>query len=135
MSRPEMVDPYRPESWLDFFPRLRRRRGSAHRAAVRRPVLPCSIHRVEQQPPQHGARQPHRLGAGRSHQPRGVDAPAGCMGGAGVRIRQLFYIVPVGSCQVSLFRRMSWKVPRVSLLCSSLGYLLAVAGLVGGYNL
>jgi len=47
----------------------------------------------------------------------------------------LFYIVPVGSCQVSLFRRMSWKVPRVSLLCSSLGYLLAVAGLVGGYNL
>ena len=54
--------------------------------------------------------------------------------GAEVAAVNLSYIAAVGASQFSVYRRLG-SLPRRSLYRSGLGYLLAVVGLIGGYNL
>lgn len=46
----------------------------------------------------------------------------------------LFYLAVIGGYQVAGVQKAGWKIPRASLIRSSFGYLLAIAGLVGGIN-
>jgi hypothetical protein len=47
----------------------------------------------------------------------------------------VLYLVVVGGYQVLSIREMRWQVSRLSLVRSSMGYLLAVAGFLGGLNI
>jgi len=47
----------------------------------------------------------------------------------------LVYIVFVGGYQLSIYRRMEWRVPTGSILRQGLGILLALLGVVGGFTL
>lgn len=46
----------------------------------------------------------------------------------------VFYLIVIGGYQLVTFRRAHWRIPRVSLIRSSYGYLLAIVGIVGGVN-
>jgi hypothetical protein len=54
--------------------------------------------------------------------------------GAEIAFVDVFYIAAVGASQLSAYRRTG-SLPRKSLYRAGLGYLLALVGLIGGYNL
>ena len=128
------MDPYQPESWHDFFV------ASAGAAAALTGLLfvALSLHI------RYIAANPiHR------NQARGgliglvqvlvlslvvlIRQPAP-WAGVEVAFTSVFYIVVVGGYQVAGVRRARWKIGRASLIRSGLGYLLAIAGLIGGLS-
>jgi len=130
-----MVEPYSPETWHDFFLAI----AGAAAALTGLLFVSLSLH-------------VRYIAASRNHRNTARGSLIGLVlvlvislvvlirqpatwTGLELALVNLLYIVFLGAYQVSVFRRMSWKVPSTTLTRSGLGYLLALAGMVGGYNL
>jgi hypothetical protein len=129
-----MVDPYRPDTWHDFF------LGSAGSAAALTGLLfvSLSLH------VRFIASSTHHRNTARGSLIGLVlvlvvslvvlmRQPASWTG-VELAIANLFYITAVGSYQVARFRREG-TIARRTLYRAGLGYLLVVVGLIGGISL
>jgi hypothetical protein len=131
----ELVDPYNPETWHDFFLAV----AGAAAALTGLLFVSLSLH-------------VRYIAASTNHRNLARGSLIGLVQvvvlslvvlvrqppawtGFELALVNLFYILSFGTFQVLVFRRLNWKVPTISLLRSSFAYLLSIAGLVGGINI
>jgi hypothetical protein len=130
-----MVEPYSPETWHDFFLAI----AGAAAALTGLLFVSLSLH-------------VRFIAASRDHRNTARGSLIGLVlvlvislvvlirqpatwTGLELALVNLLYVVLVGTYQVGVIRRMNWKVSSRSVARSGLGYLLALTGMVGGFNL